>query len=224
MSFRFLLPVAPLLFFLAQEGLFAIVQPTRLASDARTGRAGLAVAVALLCLVAVLPLRNGMFIDAEGRPRFFAEVAVDYFRPHEATVIGRFLGERFAAEYTVGSEFAGILGYEMPQRLLDTFGLTDGDIPGRGFAKSPFGSAITDQYLMSRSPELVVPCVRLYGSSDAAWRATLPGGGCRSWIGLTGAGTGYEACVLEIRPGAYWPAILKSALPEREALCVTQSS
>ena len=198
--YRFLLPVLPLLLALMQEGWFVLAD--RLAERISAPRLGAAAVVFVLFGIYLVPMREALE---------FSELRGTFFNAHDARRIGLYLDANLSADQMLAVEWAGILPYHTHHRVLDTWGLTDRDIPQQPFLKQVWGTRINPWYLAERAPDLITGCARTMPSEEAA-RASIRPDGPNHYSYYPKMATprfGYEWKMFRIADDAWWPALVR---------------
>ena len=221
-DYRFVLPTLPLFCLLMQEGLFGIrdrfARPGHPAPKAVTLAMGAVLSLVFLCNLTPL-------VRSEWH-RGTRHAGGAYWHAGEARTIAKHLDAALPADSLVATEWAGIIPFYMRQPIFDIFGLNDSQIMARGdeFPGSKMGRGITPEYLVERSPDLVIVVARLFPTVAKA-RAGIDGRpeGTRIkdfYRALRDPAHGYELCVVQVGPGAYWPCLTRNDFLGRQGLCV----
>ena len=208
-DYRFILTVLPLLCFLLQESIWVL--------DEIAGLRRLALGAAVMLLFA-LNLRPLVVSEYVRQPPVSS-----YWSATDARKIGMYLSETLPADSLVAVEWAGIIPFYMRQPVLDIFGLSDREITSGDFPGSRMGKGITAEFLVSRDPGIVIFCARVFDTLVEAQVGTR----CRpqqTWVyrfytSLTEPRYGYELCIMKMGDEGYWPCLIRSDLPNRDALC-----
>jgi len=214
--FRFLLPVLPLLFVLAQEGIFGLTEITALKP------------YRLILSVLIVSIFAGLSgYRLYSARNFFSLVSGSVFQPQHARDVGKHLDKTLPANYTVAVEWAGIVPYYIRQPTLDILGLTDREITALDFPSSQMGRVITTEYLLKRNPEVIVIATRTFPTHQEAAKGILhkmkviPKG---NWMkefysNLANPAFGYITCVMETDQKRYFPLLVRKNAPDFASIC-----
>lgn len=210
--FRFVLPVLPLLFWLMQEGLLAIYSLLK----PKIQQLGSCRQFAILFFLLLFTFN----LSPLYQNREFRGFSAPWFITGDARAIGEYLDSALPEDAAVAIEWGGILPFYMEQPVLDTFGLTDSEITRQDFPGSVFGRWITKDYLASRKPDVIIPCARIFNSSEEAHLSVdkTPVESINRknsiynygfYASLANQNYGYRVCIIKIHENGYWPVLVR---------------
>lgn len=206
--FRFVLTVLPLMCFLMQEGLWRAGERLE-----RVLSRQVATALVSILVVGVLgwnlrPLLSSGWVGGLEHRRG------PYWHAEDARDVARYLDRSLPPDAFVATEWAGIIPYYMRQPILDIFGLNDSEIIESDFPGSKMGKGITPEYLVKRSPDLVIVVARIFPTAEEALASldNRPEGTNvkKFYAALELPEHGYRPCVAKVREGGFWACLVRS--------------
>ncbi len=225
--FRFMLPVAPALLLLVQEGVWS-------ARDVGAGRepspllgrfATFAMVTALLACSAV-NLWHGAFGGYRRSEPFAYGLNGETFNHDDCEVIGKHIDEHFPKDWFLAMEWAGVIPFWAHQRTFDILGLNDGDATKKEyrdqFPSSQIGLMPTAEFMVEqKNPDLVVVSGKLYDTEEEAlqWAEHRMRGGnedrrggrwSNGFYGVLDREPYQYRVVTTVIGGRYWPFLLRN--------------
>ena len=204
--YRFVLTVLPLMCFLMQEGLWRVGDLLERILSRRAVVAALSIVVVGLLAWNLRPLLRSGWIGGKEHRRG------PYWHAEDAREVARYLDRSLPPDALVATEWAGIIPYYMRQPILDIFGLNDSEIIESDFPGSKMGKGITPEYLVERSPDLVIVVARIFPTVEEALASldNRPPSNIKNfYAALELPEHGYRPCVAEVAQGGFWACLVR---------------